>query len=65
MIKERKVLPVSCPLPLFKEVKSIAEENMMTVSSFCRMSINHMVKDYNESRRKEDKLHENPIVGNN
>jgi hypothetical protein len=64
MIKERKVLPFHCPTPLFNEMKSIAEENMMTVSSFCRMAVNHMVKDYNESRRKEEKLQEKRQIGN-
>ena len=64
MIKERKVLPFHCPTPLFNEVKLIAEENMMTVSSFCRMAVNNMVKDINNKRTNSQKIEEKPIVGN-
>ena len=32
------------------EVKKITEENMMTVSFFCRMAVHNMVNDINNKR---------------
>ena len=58
MIKERKVLPFHCPTPLFNEVKKITEENMMTVSFFCRMAVHNMVNDINNKRINSQKIAE-------
>ena len=46
MKNNRTVSVFHCPTPLYEEVKTIAEKEMMSVSSFCRMAVNSMVKDY-------------------
>ena len=44
MKNNRTVSVFHCPTPLYEEVKNIAEKEMMSVSSFCRMAVNSMVK---------------------
>ena len=45
-MKNRTVSVFHCPTALYEEVKVISEKEMISISAFCRMAVNSMVKDY-------------------
>ena len=45
-MKNRTVSVFHCPTTLYEEVKVISEKEMISISAFCRMAVNSMVKDY-------------------
>ena len=45
-MKNRTVSVFHCPTPLYEEIKTISEKEMISISVFCRMAVNSMVKDY-------------------
>ena len=45
-MKNRTVSVFHCPTALYEEVKIISEKEMISISAFCRMAVNSMVKDY-------------------
>ena len=53
-MKNRTVSVFHCPTALYEEVKVISEKEMMSVSSFCRMAVNSMVKDYKNNTSTSD-----------
>ena len=65
MINKRQVMVFHAPQELYEQTKDISSEEMVSISSLCRNALKHLVSDYNNSRRNNSKLDENPIVGNN
>ena len=45
-MKNRTVSVFHCPTALYEEVTVISEKEMISISAFCRMAVNSMVKDY-------------------
>ena len=45
-MKNRTVSVFHYPTALYEEVKIISEKEMISISAFCRMAVNSMVKDY-------------------
>ena len=45
-MSSRVVSVFSCPTPLYDEVKTISEQEMISISAFCRMAVKSLVKDY-------------------
>jgi|TARA_R110000796_G_scaffold135663_1_gene251738 hypothetical protein len=52
---ERTISVFACPTPLYNEVKTIADDEMITISAFCRMAVKNMVEDYKDTGRQSDK----------
>ena len=63
MINKRQVMVFHAPQELYDQTKDISTEEMVSISSLCRNALKHLVSDYNNSRRNNSKLNENPIVG--
>ena len=59
MKNNRTVSVFHCPTPLYEEIKTISEKEMMSVSSFCRMAVNSMVKDYRSNQSSSDNYTQN------
>ena len=58
-MKNRKVSVFHCPTALYEEVKVISEKEMISISAFCRMAVNSMVKDYKNNTPTSDNVPHN------
>ena len=58
-MKNRTVSVFHCPTALYEEVKVISEKEMISISSFCRMAVNSMVKDYRISKQSSESITQN------
>jgi hypothetical protein len=58
-MKNRTVSVFHCPTALYEEVKVISEKEMISISAFCRMAVNSMVKDYKNNTPTSDNLPHN------
>ena len=58
-MKNRTVSVFHCPTALYEEVKGISEKEMISISAFCRMAVNSMVKDYKNNTPTSDNLPHN------
>jgi len=58
---DRKVLPFHCPTPLYQEIKSICEQEMVSVSAFCRMGVMSLVQDYRNVPTSSEDLSDESI----
>jgi hypothetical protein len=54
-MSDRTVSVFHCPTPLYQEMKTISEQEMVSVSAFCRMAVLSLVQDYrNNPPQSED-----------
>ena len=53
-MKNRTVSVFHFPTALYEEVKLIFEKEMISISTFCRMAVNSMVKDYKNNTPTSD-----------
>jgi hypothetical protein len=53
-MSSRVVSVFSCPTPLYDEVKTISEQEMISISAFCRMAVKSLVKDYRSNKEDSD-----------
>ena len=58
-MKNRTVSVFHCPTALYEEVKVISEKEMISISAFCRMAVNSMVKDYRISKQSSESITQN------
>jgi|TARA_B110000027_G_scaffold114002_1_gene123347 Trm5-related predicted tRNA methylase len=58
-MKNRTVSVFHCPTALYEEVKVISEKEMISISAFCRMAVNSMVKDYRISKQSSNNYTQN------
>ena len=58
-MKNRTVSVFHCPTALYEEVKGISEKEMISISAFCRMAVNSMVKDYRSNQPSSDNYKQN------
>ena len=58
-MKNRTVSVSHCPTALYEEVKVISEKEMISISAFCRMAVNSMVKDYKNNTPTSDNVPHN------
>ena len=58
-MKNRTVSVFHCPTALYEEVKVISEKEMISISAFCRMAVNSMVKDYRISKQSFESITQN------
>ena len=58
-MKNRTVSVFHCPTALYEEVKIISEKEMISISAFCRMAVNSMVKDYKNNTPTSDNVPHN------
>lgn len=58
-MKNRTVSVFHCPTALYEEVKVISEKEMISISAFCRMAVNSMVKDYKNNTPTSDNVPHN------
>ena len=58
-MKNRTVSVFHCPTSLYEEVKVISEKEMISISAFCRMAVNSMVKDYRISKQSSESITQN------
>jgi Trm5-related predicted tRNA methylase len=58
-MKNRTVSVFHCPTALYEEVKVISEKEMISISAFCRMAVNSMVKDYRISKQSSESITKN------
>ena len=58
-MKNRTVSVFHCPTALYEEVKVISEKEMISISAFCRMAVNSMVKDYRISKQSSQSVTQN------
>ena len=58
-MKNRTVSVFHCPTALYEEVKVISEKEMISISAFCRMAVNSMVKDYRISKQSSESIPHN------
>ena len=58
-MKNRTVSVFHCPTALYEEVKVISEKEMISISAFCRMAVNLMVKDYRISKKSSESITKN------
>ncbi len=58
-MKNRTVSVFHCPTALYEEVKVISEKEMISISAFCRMAVNSMVKDYRISKQSSVSITQN------
>ena len=58
-MKNRTVSVSHCPTALYEEVKVISEKEMISISAFCRMAVNSMVKDYRISKQSSESITQN------
>ena len=58
-MKNRTVSVFHCPTALYEVVKVISEKEMISISAFCRMAVNSMVKDYRISKQSSESITQN------
>ena len=58
-MKNRTVSVFHCPTALYEEVKVISEKEIISISAFCRMAVNSMVKDYRISKQSSESITQN------
>jgi hypothetical protein len=58
-MKNRTVSVFHCPTALYEEVKGISEKEMISISAFCRMAVNSMVKDYRSNQSSSESITQN------
>ena len=56
-MSNRTISVFSCPTALYDEVKIISEQEMISVSAFCRMAVKSMVQDYRSNAIKTEEPH--------
>ena len=58
----RKVIPVSMPETLHREITTIASEEGYTVSTMMRESVQLVVDDYNKMKSTSDSITSQPTI---
>ena len=58
-MKNRTVSVFHCPTALYEEIKVSSEKEMISISAFCRMAVNSMVKDYRISKQSSNNYTQN------
>ena len=55
-MSNRSVMVFHAPTELHEQTKVIADKEMFSVSAFCRLAVNTMVKEYQNNHLSADEL---------
>ena len=55
-MNSRKVSVFRCPTPLYDEIKTISEQELISVSALCRRAVKTYVDDYKSYPTRSDDL---------